>query len=146
MFRFIDPDSTTLLGLAARWARALGVAAALCVAVVRLDGAGAEQPLVMETTLRQRNVQVPLAPREWPQTSCRRTRRVPLLAMRGGAPASCVARGARQRAWPTLPLPSPAATHALAQVSNLIGHNTNLATGLEHEAGECVCRSVRALH
>ena len=32
------------------------------------------------------------------------------------------------------------------QVSNLIGHNTNLATGLEHEAGECVCRIVRTLH
>jgi hypothetical protein len=44
------------------------------------------------------------------------------------------------------PLRSPAATHALAQVSNLIGHNTNLATGLEHEAGECVCRIVRTLY
>ena len=43
-------------------------------------------------------------------------------------------------------LPSPAAAHALAQVSNLIGHNTNLATGLEHEAGECVLDIVSALH
>ena len=34
----------------------------------------------------------------------------------------------------------------MAQVSNLISHNTNLATGLEHEAGECVCRIVRTLH
>ena len=44
------------------------------------------------------------------------------------------------------PLPSPAATHALAQVANLIGHNNNLATGQEHEAGECVRGIVRKLH
>ena len=32
------------------------------------------------------------------------------------------------------------------QVSNLVGHNNNLATGLEHEAGECVRGIVSALH
>ena len=57
-----------------------------------------------------------------------------------------VARGTRLPAWRMQPLPSPAATHALAQVANLIGHNTNLATGLEHEAGECVRDIVSALH
>jgi len=57
-----------------------------------------------------------------------------------------VAWGTRLPAWRMQPLPSPAATHALAQVANLIGHNTNLATGLEHEAGECVRGIVSALH
>jgi hypothetical protein len=35
---------------------------------------------------------------------------------------------------------------SVMQVSNLIGHNTNLATGLEYEAGECVHGIVSALH
>jgi hypothetical protein len=39
----VDPDGTTLRGLAAQWARALGVDAAPCTAVARADGAGADE-------------------------------------------------------------------------------------------------------
>jgi hypothetical protein len=65
--------------------------------------------------------------------------------MRGDAPASCGA-GCQPSGAAHAAAALTRRTHALAQVSNLIGHNTNLATGLEHEAGECVCRIVRALH
>jgi hypothetical protein len=46
----------------------------------------------------------------------------------------------------TGPPPPRTAPPSVTQVSNLIGHNTNLATGLEHEAGECVRGIVSALH
>ena len=52
----------------------------------------------------------------------------------------------RSSAALTGPPPPRIAPPSVTQVSNLIGHNTNLATGLEHEAGECVRGIVSALH
>ena len=46
----------------------------------------------------------------------------------------------------TGPPPLRTAPPSVTQVANLIGHNNNLATGLEHEAGECVRGIVSALH